>query len=110
MSNIESTKARAPFFPRTKDTGASKRSQALSKMQQRNTPERMKELKEMTTSDAKVNINEAVKDYSRIKKAVDAAPEIDNSEKIARLKQQIQDGSYKVDYDGLADKILMSEF
>ena len=39
-----------------------------------------------------------------------SAPEIDNSEKIARLKAQIAAGSYEIDYDGLADKILSSEF
>ena len=38
------------------------------------------------------------------------APEIDNTDKIARLKAQIADGSYKIDYDGLADKMLEQEF
>lgn len=111
MSNIESTTSRAPFFPRSKETNSAKKSHALlNRINQRNTPERTQELKSLTNSDAKVNINDAVRDYSRIKKAVDAAPEIDNSEKIARLKKQINDGTYKVDYDALADKILTSEF
>ena len=39
-----------------------------------------------------------------------SAPETDNSEKIARLKAQINAGTYEIDYDGLADKILNSEF
>lgn len=64
---------------------------------------------ESTKKDAKVSINDAVKDFSRIKKAVDAAPPIDNSEKIAALKAQIEKGEYKVDYEGLADKILSAE-
>jgi negative regulator of flagellin synthesis FlgM len=51
-----------------------------------------------------------VRDFSRIKKAAASAPEQDNSEKIARLKAQIQAGTYEVDYDGLADKMLQSEF
>jgi negative regulator of flagellin synthesis FlgM len=59
---------------------------------------------------AKVEIPNAVKDYARIKKAVDMAPEVDNSEKIARLKEQIKAGSYNVNYEKLADKILESEF
>ena len=110
MSNIESTATRAPFFPRTKDANNTAKSNAMSKISQRNSPQRMKSLKELTTSDAKVNINDAVKDFSRIKKVVDAAPEVDNTDKIAKLKQQINNGTYKVDYDALADKILTSEF
>jgi negative regulator of flagellin synthesis FlgM len=51
-----------------------------------------------------------VKDFSKIKKAAMSAPEPDNSEKIARLKSQIAAGTYEVDYDGLADKILTEEF
>ena len=107
MSNIDTT--RAPFFPRSRDIDA-KKAQIMTRIKNRNTPERMKELNELTTGDAKVKINDAVKDFSRIKKAVDAAPEIDNSDKIAKLRQQIKDGTYKVDHDALADKILQSEF
>lgn len=110
MSNIESTTSRASFFPNSKDTAKTKRANAAQRMQSRNTPERMKELKDMTNTDARVKIDDAVRDYSRIKKVVDAAPEIDNTDKIARLKSEIQNGTYQVDYDALADKILMSEF
>ena len=38
------------------------------------------------------------------------APEIDNSEKIARLKAQIQSGKYEIDYDRLADDIIEQEY
>lgn len=111
MSNIESSTARSPFFPNSKESVTTKRSKALSNIRKnRNTPERMQEIKDMTNLDAKVKINNAVKDFSRIKKAVDAAPEIDNTDKIARLKSQINNGTYKLDYDALADKILTSEF
>jgi negative regulator of flagellin synthesis FlgM len=41
---------------------------------------------------------------------VDMAPDVDNTDKIARLKQQIKAGTYNVNYDKLADKILESEF
>jgi negative regulator of flagellin synthesis FlgM len=75
-----------------------------------NTPDRASEITDRTSADAKVAIPEGVKDFSRIKKAATNAPEVDNSEKIARLKAQIQAGTYEVDYDGLADKILASEF
>jgi negative regulator of flagellin synthesis FlgM len=72
--------------------------------------ERASQLNEKTSGDARVNIPDGVKDFSRIKKAAMNAPEPDNSEKIARLKAQIAAGTYEVDYDALADKILTSEF
>ena len=63
-----------------------------------------------TAQDAKVSIPEGIKDFSRIKKAAMATEEPDNTEKIARLKKQIQEGTYQIDYDALASKILDSEF
>ena len=75
-----------------------------------NSPERTTEIMDRTGADAKVNIGDGVKDFARIKKAAMNAPEQDNSEKIARLKAQIAAGTYEVDYDGLADKILTSEY
>ena len=76
----------------------------------RNSDDRKSELDVYAKSDSKVEIPDAIKDFSRIKKVADAAPDIDNSAKIARLKSQIADGSYKIDYDGLAGKILEQEF
>jgi negative regulator of flagellin synthesis FlgM len=38
------------------------------------------------------------------------ASEPDHSEKIARLKAQIDAGTYEMDYDAIAEKILTSEF
>lgn len=108
MSSIDT---RSAFFPRGRDV-KSESAKGGSKVDgvQRNTMERTSELTEKTAADAKVNIPEGVKEFSRIKKAAMSAPETDNSEKIARLKAQIQDGTYAIDYDALADKILTSEF
>ncbi len=108
MSSIDT---RSAFFPRSRDvksepaTGGGK-VDGVS----RNTAERTTELTAKTSADAKVNIPDGVKDFSKIKKAAMGAPEPDNSEKIARLKAQIAAGTYEVDYDALADKILTSEF
>lgn len=111
MSKIDSSPARSSFFPKSKDANQTKaRGVQRGGYIQRNAPSRMKELESTTKQHAKVEIPNAVRDYAKIKKAVDAAPEVDNSEKIAKLKQQIQSGSYNVDYDKLADKILSSEF
>ena len=111
MNNIDSTQ-RASFFPQSQTAEASKNkaSKMNPSIMKRNDYGRAKELSEMGQRDAKVNISEAIRDFSRAKKAVDAAPEIDNSEKVAQLKSQIQNGTYKIDYDALADKLLSSEY
>lgn len=108
MSSIDT---RSSFFPRSRDV-KSESTQTGNKIEgvPRNTSERATELSEKTATDAKVNIPEGVKEFSRIKKAATSAPEADNSEKIARLKAQIANGTYEMDYDAIADKILSSEF
>jgi negative regulator of flagellin synthesis FlgM len=107
---MNSIDTRAPFFPNSKtgqkEISHSKRAQALK----RNTYQRTQELNNSSSKDAKVNIPEAVKDFSRIKSAVDMAPPIDNTDKIARLKSQIQAGTYQPNYDAVADKLLSSEY
>jgi negative regulator of flagellin synthesis FlgM len=112
MSKVDSNSSRSGFFPRSKtanDTKLKPRGIQQNYLQ-RNAPARMKELESTSRGHAKVEIPNAVKDYAKIKKAVDQAPEVDNTAKIADLKKQIQQGSYSVDYDKLADKILSSEF
>jgi negative regulator of flagellin synthesis FlgM len=108
MSSIDT---RSAFFPRSRDI-KSESTKGGGKVDgvQKNSMERASELSEKTATDAKVNIPEGVKEFSRIKKAAMSAPETDNSEKIARLKAQIAAGSYEMDYDAIADKILTSEF
>lgn len=108
MSSIDT---RSAFFPRSRDI-KSESTKGGSKVDgaQKNSMERASELSEKTATDAKVNIPDGVKEFSRIKKAAMGAPEVDNSEKIARLKAQIAAGSYEMDYDAIADKILTSEF
>ncbi len=109
MNNID-VSTRSSFFPRSRTEGSSpQRAEALGKALPRNDAERIKAL-EQTKNDARVSIPEGIKDFARIKKAVDATPPIDNTEKVARLKQQIESGTYKIDYEALADKILASEF
>lgn len=112
MNNIESS-TRAGFFPNSKTAQNEKATQNQGVQQsvmKRNDYGRTKELNQLTADDAKVQINDAIKDFSRIKRAVDSAPEVDNSDKIAQLRQQVQAGTYSVDYEALADRILQSEF
>ena len=110
MSKIDNG-TRSNFFPKSKSAQTKVKSRALNPSYiQRNDPSRRKELDSTTANHAKVEIPNAVRDFAKIKSAVDKAPPIDNSDKIARLKSQINSGTYKVDYDALADKILSSEF
>ena len=110
MSSIDT---RSTFFPkggRSAQTESTKGGKQVSGIENRNSADRASEIVDRTSSDAQVSLGDGVKDFARIKKAAMNAPEPDNSEKIARLKAQIAAGTYEVDYDGLADKILTSEF
>ena len=109
MNNIDT---RAPFFPNSK-TGQKEIEQAKqAQMLRRNSIERMKDLDTRTSSDAKVTIPDTIRDFARIKKVADApgSGEVDNTEKIARLKAAINNGSYQPDYDAIADRILATEY
>lgn len=109
---MNSVDTRSPFFPRSKSANSDIQStrRANAAALNRNSTQRYKELEAKTSGDARVSIGESIKDFSRIKKAADSAPEIDNSEKMARLKAQIQNGTYQMDYDAMADKILATEY
>lgn len=109
MSSIDT---RSSFFPKTR-SATTESAQGGSKVGATgggNSAERTSEINDRTGTDAKVSIGDGVKDFARIKKAAINAPDVDNTEKIARLKAQIAAGTYEVDYDGLADKILTTEF
>jgi negative regulator of flagellin synthesis FlgM len=105
MSSIDSTSSRSIFLPNKRESG-----KIGSAGLQRNSDVRKEELEAFSKSDSKVDIPDAIKDFSRIKKVADAAPAIDNSEKIARLKSQIAAGTYNVDAGAIADKIMEQEF
>lgn len=106
MNNIDTN--RSGFFPNAK-TAKETNTKVADVVLRKNSPERANELKAFAKSDSKVDISDAIKDFSKIKRAVDAAPEMNNADKIASLKSQIQAGTYKVDYDALADRILSEE-
>ena len=105
MSTVDSTSSRSIFLPNKRESN-----KVGSTGLKRNSESRKNELETNSQRDSKVDIPDAIKDFSRIKKVADAAPAIDNTDKIARLKAQIADGSYKVDVDALSDRILEQEF
>ncbi len=108
MSAVDSTSSRSLFMPTKKENLENGKVGPAGL--KRNSEVRKNELEAFSKSDSKVDIADAIKDFARIKKVADAAPEVDNTDKIARLKAQIADGSYKIDYDGLSEKILDQEF
>ncbi len=110
MSREVDLSNRPAFFPSNKSSKQERTGGAQKVGVSRNSSERTQQLKGRTAGDAKVEISDAIKDFSRIKKAVDAAPEIDNSSKIAKLKAQIARGEYQIDYDAVADRMLQNEF
>ncbi len=91
-------------------TNAEKAAQLRKIALRRNDRVRKKEIEEISEKDVKIKIPESIKEFSRIKKAVELAPDIDNSEKIASLKARIANKTYNVDYEKIADKILEQEF
>ena len=67
QSNIEKT--RSSFFPNSKTAKSNaKASQAISTTLTRNDAMKAKQIGEKTSLDANVSINDAIKDFSRIKK------------------------------------------
>ena len=102
MSKVNNTIIRPPFFP-----GNTKSS---SRIKARNNSERKAELDEITKNHASVNINQKIKDFSRIKKIVDMAPDLDRQDKINDLRKQIQSGTYQINEEKIADKILQNEY
>ena len=104
MSKVDSTSSRSIFMPNKRESGK------VGSAGPRNSDMRKEELETFSKNDSKVDIPDAIKDFSRIKKAADAAPAIDNTDKIARLKSQIAAGTYQVDAGDLADKIMEQEF
>jgi negative regulator of flagellin synthesis FlgM len=97
MSAVDSTSSRSLFMPSKKETRESGKVGPAGL--KRNSETRKNELEAFSKSDSKVDIADAIKDFARIKKVADAAPEIDNTDKIARLKAQIADGSYKIEQE-----------
>ncbi len=110
MSNIDANISNGSFFPNDRSTKNTRHAQKLKNTTlKRNELTRKKELDDNASRDAKVNISDAIRDFSRIKKTVDATPEKDNQSKIDQLKESISNGTYSVDYEAVADKILRDE-
>jgi negative regulator of flagellin synthesis FlgM len=60
------------------------------------------------SADAPVNLSDQARQLKAIEERLKDLPEVD-SERVAQVKQAIADGSYKVDSDRLASKLLSFE-
>jgi len=110
-SNIDPNLNRTSFFPKSKGQNPERMTRTnRSSVPPRNSPERIENLKATVNDDVKLDINDATKDFARIKAAVDSAPNIDNSAKVADLKKRIEAGEYQIDYDALANEMLSREY
>ena len=76
----------------------------------RNSAEKRREIELVTKDDVKIDITDRAKEFSRIKEAVDKTLDIDNTKKIADLKNKIQNGSYTINGEELVDRVLAWEF
>ena len=75
-----------------------------------NSSDRIEELNNATSEHVRVDIPDSIKDYAAIKTAVDQAEPLDNSAKIAAIKEKINAGKYVVDDEAVANKMLTNEF
>ena len=106
MSNINHPLDRSDFLPGANAEKSRRKTFNL----RRNSDEKKSEIESATRNDVKVDITSKVKDFSKIKSLADKVPNIDNSKKIEEIKRRVESGTYNIDYEGLADKILRSEF
>ena len=108
MSNVNND-SRPSFFPNSK-TAQARQAKKLAQMKRQQAQAYQNRTPVRSSKSIDVNISEGLKDFARIKELANNAPEIDKSEKIAMLREQINNGTYGVDYDGLANKLLLQEF
>jgi len=69
----------------------------------------MKERQQQPREGAIVDISQRSKDVQKVQKAILGEPEV-RMEKVKTIKEQIEKGEYKIDYDGTAEKILKAFF
>lgn len=58
-----------------------------------------------STQATKVELSQRVKDIKKIQEAAKNAPDVD-TDKVAKFRQMIADGTYKVDAKAIADKMV----
>ncbi len=109
MSKIGKLKDRSFFFPKKRETTTGTGNSLDPEKGSRSDGKGLRR-ENLIQRDTKVTIGDGIKDFSKIKRYAMMAPDIDNSDKIASLKEQIANGTYKVNIDALTDKLMDQEF
>ena len=111
MSKIIDPRNSPSFFPAKKqDDLSAKVSPDISSDGFDRQSDQKQQIDKTSKQDARVTIPDSIKDFAKIKRATDQAPDIDNSAKIRDLKNRINAGTYQVDVDALTDQIMAEEF
>ena len=63
------------------------------------------EVKEQQAQDTIVHLSQASKEAQQIKEIISSEPDI-REEKVSALKEKIESGTYQVDHNGVADKLV----
>lgn len=108
MSKMNTDSLRTPFFPNR--SPSQDRVKISSRKIERNDSTRKNELDSISKNHTKVSINNKIKDFSRFKKVVDNAEEIERSDYLMSLKNKINRGEYNVDPEKIAEKMILNEF
>ena len=58
-----------------------------------------------TTEDTVVNLSQRAKEIQMARKAMESEPEV-RLDKVQAIKKKIEDGTYEIDYDKTAEKML----
>lgn len=75
-----------------------------------NSAAKRREIESSTKDHVKVDIESRVKDFARIKSAVDRVPETDHSDKIKSLKERILNRTYEINEGDIAEIMLKTEY
>ena len=106
MNNIESRSSLSNSFLNLEGLESKRDIFSIKK----NSREKINEIEKKTKGDVKVDINKKVKDFSKIKRMLDNRPMPESNQKIQDIKEKINNKTYHIDEEAIADRILRFEF
>ena len=106
VSNIESSLDRTGLLHRMKSINQDQENLGLK----RNSTKKKNEIESATKDHVKVDIESRVRDFARIRSAIDNVLESDNTARIKELREKIDSGAYQINYEDTADIILRTEY
>ncbi|MBW1692119.1 MAG: flagellar biosynthesis anti-sigma factor FlgM [Deltaproteobacteria bacterium] len=77
-----------------------------NKIEEKQLPgEQKAERKDQPEQDAIVNLSQASKEAQKIREIISSQPDV-RENKVSALKERIESGRYKIDHEGVADKLV----